>query len=191
MKKPATSNPRSTKTRKHLPLSARREHSADISFLGPKLAKLEKDVTRFLTGPDLRVRHNSLDFDLTVTSVASDGDGVVTLACTSADLGGYWRFPLAELVAAGPVNDAARVIVRSLTKAMVNDAMAKLVADGKLKAMPDYDAALVEEAMAGHTAEEVEPPQSEPVHHRSAHPEYVMDPNSPHTDPGENPLDGQ
>jgi hypothetical protein len=120
--------------------------------------RLAKDVTRFLEYPGLAVRHVSVDQDLRVTSVrvGDDGRALCTVGPLDDTVPFQRVFPLGELNAAGPVDDAVRLMVAGVSKVMVDDMVAQLRQIGAL--------------------------HSE-VHDLQAHPEYVMEPGSVHAEP--------
>lgn len=119
-----------------------------------------KDVTRFLMDPGTRLRHPSLEFDLSALSVTLDDGENHWVKCTS-DSGGTWHFPLADLVPAGPLEDALRETVRVLTRAMTEDMVAQLIDAGALS-KPDPD-----QLPAVRTEKLVDPPTEETTHSTS------------------------
>jgi hypothetical protein len=89
-------------------------------------------VTRFLMQPDCRLRHHSLDEDLLAAHVDVSDVGQVIVHCTNLDGEGWHQFPLDELFTAGPVNDMVRVMMGEMTKALVQEALGKMIEEGQL-----------------------------------------------------------
>lgn len=93
-------------------------------------------VTRFLSQPDCRLTHPSLDFDLLAAHVDVADTGQVMVHCTDLDGNGWRVFPLDELVSAGPVNDTMRAMVREVGKSLAQSAIGQMIDRG---ALPGFD----------------------------------------------------
>lgn len=100
--------------------------------------RLVKDVTRFLTYPGLTVRHHTLDHDLSIQGVGFSDSGVARVSCrVPGDDVRQWVFNLSEVNAAGVVDDVTRILVGGMARAMVEDTVAALIAQGQLSSMAE------------------------------------------------------
>lgn len=96
-------------------------------------------VTRLVFQPDLRLRHATLDEDLQVLAASVGDDASVSVSCMGIDGHTVHRFPLDELVPAGPVNDAIRLAVVEMMRTLVEDTIGKAVAEGALPGLATFD----------------------------------------------------
>lgn len=169
------------------------------------IARVTKDVTRFLEYPGLHVRHPTVNDDLSVVAVRFQADGtcLCTLRVPGTDIGeqGQWVFGLGELNVSGPVDDMVRAMVAGMARAFVDDAVTRMRESGQLQDERDHNGGmtLAESAAAGEEPATVidngdgtyrmsdgsggagtYPRQG--VDHLQAHPEYVMEPGGAHAE---------
>lgn len=170
--------------------------------------RVAKDVTRFLEYPANRVAHATEEGDLFVHSVTFHEDGRVLCQVTRTGQEGSppLTFPLGELVPAGPGNDFVRIAVAGMSRAVVNDIVADLIAKGALHELPEVagvePVAYLRRNLDGtgsfHPCGKDDPgafpvwkwasggvitPTGRAVHHLQPHAEYVMSKDGPHAEP--------
>jgi hypothetical protein len=175
-----------------------------------------KDVTRFLEYPGLLVKHPSVEVDLAVTRLRFHEDGRVRCICAATEgAPAQFEFWLHELNPAGPVDDAVRIMVAGMSRAVVEDMIAQLVTKGALNQLPGEGGVLepvaylrdLDGSGSFHPCAKDDPGafpvfgnpsgklgaggvvNPDTVHHLQAHPEYVMAPGSAHAMPAEASLD--
>lgn len=103
------------------------------------IERLGNDVTRFLSYPGFAVTHGSTDLDLHVAALALREDGtmmVTTVVAHDSDQPGR-VFPFDQLYPAGPVSDAARIMVAGMSRAIIEDTIQGLIGKGALRGLPD------------------------------------------------------